>query len=193
MATLRCPACSLTNPQGSEICRRCGTTLAVASGSDVWRDGAVLVLRKSAALPDRCVRCNAAANGSGFKKTFYWHHPALYLLILPGLLIYAIVALAVRKKATVFVGLCPDHHRQRRWSIAGSAVLAVLGVVFLFVAIENGAFFGWSGLAMVLAGAVWGSVGSRALAVKRIDDQFARFGGACSAYLAQFPSWSASS
>jgi hypothetical protein len=191
VASLRCPACSLSNLEGSTVCRRCGGALAAPSGSEVWRDGSVLVLKKGAALPDRCVRCNAAAPGSGFKKTFYWHPPALYLLVLPGLLIYAIVALAVRKSVTVFVCLCPEHRRTRRWAIAGSSLLAILGAVFLFVAIENGAFFGWSGLAMVLGGAIWGSVGARGLTPKRIDEQFARFSGACPELLQQLPSWSA--
>jgi hypothetical protein len=156
-----------------------------------WQDAGVLVVQKGATLPDRCVRCNGRANGSGYRGSFYWHPPALYLLILCGLLVYLIVALIVRKGAVVFVGLCPDHFAQRRRSRIGSALLAVVGVVFLLAAIEYGQFFGWTGLAMVLGGAIWGTIGGRSLSPVRIDDNFARFRGADPDYLAMLPTWSA--
>jgi hypothetical protein len=161
------------------------------SAGDVWRDGKVLVLKKGAALPARCVRCNHAANGTGYPGRFYWHRPALYLLLLFGLLPYVIAAVIVRKGATVFVPLCPTHRTQRRRSKLGSTLLALLGVVFLLAAINGGQLYGWSGLALILAGATWGTLGGRSLVPVRIDDRYARFRAACPEYLAQLPAWDA--
>jgi len=151
----------------------------------VWHDQQVLVLRKGTKLPGHCVRCNEMAEGTGYPGSFQWHHPALYLLLPFGLLDY------VRKGADVFVPLCPTHFTQRRRSKIGSTLLALLGLVFLLAAIVGGQVFGWSGLALVLAGATWGTIGGRGLVPVRIDDHYARFRGACPAYLAQLPSWSA--
>ncbi len=183
-----CPACSLPNPEGSARCRRCATPL-IQESETAWRDGPQLILKQGGVLPARCVRCNAPTGGAGFKRTYYWHHPALYIVALLALLIYVLIAIAVRKKALVFVGLCSEHAKQRRWAHIGSPILVILGVVLLLVAIEAGAVFGWTGLAMIVAGAIWGTIGSRALTAVRIDDQFARFRGACAPYLDQLTPW----
>src|SRR5436309_2493776 len=72
----------------------------------IWRSGPLLVMSQGARLPDRCVKCNAPANGQRLTRKLYWHSPYLYLLILLNLLIYALVAIFVRKKARVEIGLC---------------------------------------------------------------------------------------
>jgi hypothetical protein len=102
----------------------------------VWREHDVVVVqRQGAVLPDRCVNCNAPANGFRLQKTYYWHHPAWYLLIFVSILIYAIVAMIVRKSATVALPLCATHRARRR----------------------NGLLIGWlgflGGLALLLFGA----------------------------------------
>jgi hypothetical protein len=158
-------------------------------GEGVWHDQRVLVVKKGAVLPGRCVRCNQIANGAGYLGSFQWHHPALYLLLPIDLLVN--MALIARKGVALFVPLCPTHVTQRRRSEIGSTLVALLGLVFLLAAIVGGQFFGWSGLVLVLAGATWGTIGGRSLAPVRIDDDYARFRGACPAFLAQLPSWSA--
>ena len=82
-------------------------TLAEQGG--VWRDGETLIMQKTVRLPDYCIKCGVAANGSHHTRNLSWHHPALYLLILAGLLIYAIVALIVRKSAKIDISMCQDH------------------------------------------------------------------------------------
>lgn len=93
-----------------------------------WSDGKRLVLHREARLPDRCLRCNAPATVR-LRKALYWHRPALYLLILLHLLIYAIVALIVRKKLESEWPLCDRHAGRRRWGIA----LAWFGFLGLFL------------------------------------------------------------
>ena len=41
---------------------------------------------RMARLPDRCVVSNQPAEGFTLKRKLTWRHPALYLLVLPGLL-----------------------------------------------------------------------------------------------------------
>lgn len=81
----------------------------------IWRKGKSLVMRRDAVFPDRCVYCNDSANGYRLKRTYYWHHPALYLLILTPfapLILYIIVALFARKSVTMAIPLCRRHHRR---------------------------------------------------------------------------------
>src|SRR5438105_154087 len=93
-----------------------------------WREGVTLIVTTQASLPPRCVKCNAdVVDGWRWRKSLYWHHPALALMIIfPGLLIYAIVALIVRKKAVVEASLCPVHRANRNTKVA-TAWIAGLG------------------------------------------------------------------
>src|SRR5947209_12297282 len=64
----------------------------------LWRDGKTLVVHKGASLPDRCIKCNEPAEGLSLNRKLVWHQPWLYLLIIPSIWIYAVVALIVRQK-----------------------------------------------------------------------------------------------
>jgi hypothetical protein len=100
----------------------------------VWRDGAILVAALNAQLPDRCVKCNGSAAEPTKTRKVFWHHPAVYLLVLINVLIYAVVGVMVRKKVLVAAGLCAAHQKRRRvglmvaWSgfAAGMAGLLVI-------------------------------------------------------------------
>jgi hypothetical protein len=105
-------------------------------GVGVWRQISKLVMTKDAQLPDRCTVCNAPANGMRLKRNLYWHPPAWYLLICAGILIYAIAALIVRKKASIEIGLCRTHIQKRKtaiaitWSLIGVSILVtILGTI----------------------------------------------------------------
>ena len=64
-------------------------------------------------FPDRCVICNCPAEGFRLKRTAYWHPGWVYLLILISIVIYAVVALIVRKSVRLEYGLCPKHKARR--------------------------------------------------------------------------------
>ena len=88
-------------------------------GQGMMRAGHVLAMNRfGATFPDRCVVCNQPANGYRVTKTLYWHPPAVYFAILAGVLIYAIIALIVRKEASVSFGLCPEHKKRRHTGFA---------------------------------------------------------------------------
>lgn len=79
-----CPMCGKSIRVAARICRFCGEPqYDMAGGDGAWRDGTLLVMRKNAELPYRCIKSNEPAAG-WLSRTLYWHHPALYLLLLLG-------------------------------------------------------------------------------------------------------------
>src|SRR6266487_6035710 len=138
----------------------------------VWRDSSTLIMLKTARLPDYCIKCGVAADGSHLTRKLSWHHPALYLLIFAGLLIYAIVALIVRKSAKIEVSMCQDHIRKHRTAVAVGWLVFVAGVAFIVFAIAQqsggSALFG---IALVFASAIY-STFVKVVRVKKIDDYY---------------------
>jgi hypothetical protein len=158
-------------------------------GTGIWRDGKTLVVSKDAVLPDRCVKCNAYTQGR-LKRKLSWHHWAIYLLILLSLLIYAIVAMVIRKRATVDLGLC-DEHKAKRRTFIWITLLMILGGVggfFLAIAAEDGtpAFIGFL---LLITGIVFGVITTRVTYPSKIDDRFVWLRGLSADYLDQFPHW----
>jgi len=153
-----------------------------------WREGSTLVMSKDASLPDYCVKCDGPANGFRLKRNLSWHHPALFLLILLAWLLYLILAMVLRKRATVYLGLCRVHYEKRRtFLIAGFVTLAV-SVAFIFAAIAwDYPAFALLGLVGILASAIWLAFVARVVNVKKIDDQFVWLNGLNENYLSRFP------
>jgi len=154
----------------------------------VWRDGKTLIMLKSARLPDYCIKCGVAANDSHLTRKLSWHHPALYLLIFAGLLIYAIVALIVRKSARIEISMCQDHIRKHRTVVGVGWLVFVAGVAFIVLAIaqESGgsALFG---IALVFASAIY-STFVKVVRVKRIDDYYVWLLSIDESFLTMLPS-----
>jgi hypothetical protein len=151
----------------------------------LFDDGVGLVMEKGSVGPDRCVKCNAPANGYRYSKTFYWHESAYYLLILAGIIVYAIVAMIIRKSGRVSVGLCPAHRavRTRHSLIVTAIVLLGIGVIIggpVMASNTNvrsdsemygvGGVLG--GIFLLLAGAIYASVALPVLQVRKIDERF---------------------
>ncbi|MEM7395487.1 MAG: hypothetical protein AAF492_24410 [Verrucomicrobiota bacterium] len=101
----RCIACPKTFDRDEMICIDdqwiCGTCKPTvvqmlqegASLADmiVARQKRKLVMGKKAALPERCVKCNAPAEGQPLKRNLYWHSPFVYLCLLMKMLVYILV------------------------------------------------------------------------------------------------------
>jgi hypothetical protein len=157
-----------------------------ADGSS-WRDGKVLVTLRDAELPPCCVKCGQPVVEMK-RRSFYWHHPALYLIALCALLVYLIVAIIVRRKATVTLGLCAEHRRRRRMGIAvgwGSA-LAGIALAITGGSLESCGLMS-AGLLIFLGGIIAGMFMARVLYPERIDKDFARLKGCGEAFLAMLP------
>ena len=68
-------------------------------GGGLWRERFLLVMDKTATLPDdRCIVCHAPATGKPLRRKLSWHTPWWYLLVLFNLLVYVIAAMIVRRK-----------------------------------------------------------------------------------------------
>src|SRR5262245_35546938 len=91
-----------------------------AQGGGIWRDDTTLVMHRTARLPEYCIKCGAALDRPMMARTLRWQHPLLLLLLLgglPGLILYFIIALVVRKTARADIGVCEEHAGKRRTAI----------------------------------------------------------------------------
>jgi len=163
------------------------------SSNGVWRTGDLLVMQKGASLPNRCVRCNQPASVQFFKK-MYWHSPWVYLMILPGILIYAIVAAIVRKRADVVLPLCAEHEGRRKRTATTGYLLVVCGLVSMFGGCpyidKNNDLFTILfslGLLIFLVGLIVVSAGANLVVPKKIDDYYVWLRKVSAAYLAMLP------
>jgi hypothetical protein len=160
-----------------------------------WRDGKMLMVRKGAMLPDRCLKCNAPARGYRFSRSLSWHSPAWILVFLISPLLYVLVYFIVRWRGRVTVGLCPGHRKRRARAIAIGWLTAVAGLGSIIAsALVPDRFTPitiTAGLVLLLGGIIGGLVGSRVLVPRRIDKNFVWLGKVSPEYLAAFPVWHA--
>lgn len=172
------------------------TTSAKTEG--LWRDGNTLVVYKGAKLPPRCVKTNQPT-ASYLERKLTWVPSWVYWLLLLNVLLCAIVALVLQKKAVLHIGLTEERLAGRRRLIMISWVIALVGMVSFFTGIaalaSEGSFaplgpwlVGAGGLAAFF-GIINGNFGARVVYASKIDDQFVWLKGVCPEYLAELPPW----
>jgi hypothetical protein len=165
----------------------------------LFRKGNQLVMYKRASLPDRCIKSNQPANGRRLRRNLTWHHPAIYLTIFIGLLVYIILMLILQKKATIYIGLSEPWIRKRRWTIFWGWMISLSGLALLIasaVAVGDPRhqmdWAAWGiplGILMFFFGAIYGIIGSRMVTPVRIDDNFVWLKGVHPDFLAELPEW----
>ena len=163
----------------------------------IWREANTLVLWKDAVLPDRCVRCNAPANGRRLVRKLYWHEPAIYLILvlmflcgLIGAIVYAVVAMIVRKKAVVAIGLCDRHYARRVHSIIAWWLITLACAGLLWYGLRSVDRNAWAIVAAVfifLGNLFFAVAISRPVVPARIDDHYVWLKKIHPDYLAEFP------
>lgn len=215
MSSIKCPQCGLVNFVTDTACKRCGAQLASnpsplansnpqgivledgyvlppppnMPGKGVWRERSKLVMSRDAELPPRCVKCNVPTH-LRLKRKLSWHHPAIYLIILLALLIYLIVAMVLRKSASIEIGLCHEHLAKRRRDLWITIGLLVVGLIGLGLAI------GFADVTYLLVGflaligaLIYGIVAVRVVAPAKIDERFVWLSGVNKQYLNELPQW----
>ncbi|MEP7120735.1 MAG: hypothetical protein ABJE95_07495 [Byssovorax sp.] len=209
---LVCPRCTTENAEGALRCSYCAQALGAApapmaawsppvqttalafpahlypgmvTAPIVSRDGGKLVVPHGAHLPDRCVKCNAPAQGFRLRRRLTWLHPAYLFLLFGGLIIYAIASAVASKTAEIDVGLCPRHRKQRWQAILGGWALGLAGVTvmpWLAISLELW-WIAAVGAGMTLVGMVGGILVARLVSPSKIDDSRVWLSGVDSRYL----------
>jgi hypothetical protein len=204
LATAACAECGTVDPgaveiQGLTICSNC-QPVAVAKlregiplGGGPWREGKQVVVRRDAALPDRCVKC-CETSMKTIKKRLYWHSPFLYILAFSPL-IYIIVALCVRKTMTVWIPLCATCSGRRMrniWIAWGSFFVSVALCVFGGSTMSRndtlGGILMFSGIGVFFFMLFW-IIGTRLIYPKKIDKTHGWIAKAGKSYLDSLPQW----
>jgi len=164
-----------------------------AGTGGLWRDDDRLIVAHGATFPHRCVKCNEPSEQPHKMRKVYWHHPAVYLLLLGYAILYIIVALIVRRNAEVNPGLCQQHREKRTlWILIGwlGSFGAFAGVLIIAAVLKVQS--PWIPLVAVVAFftlAILGIVKSRLLYPARIDDRYARLKGCDESFLASLPNF----
>jgi hypothetical protein len=167
-----------------------GTAAPRAKGdSAVWRDGRVAVLLPDATLPRRCVKCNEPAHDPTKTRKVFWHSPWLYLLLLFNFIIFAIVALVVRKKALIAPGLCAEHKKRRRNALIVGWFGSLGGFVALTVGASSalGVWGALMGLFITIGSIIVGMVYGRIVYASKIDGEHVRLKGCGEPFLGSLP------
>lgn len=101
------------NPFAAPIVQQAAIAPQKPTGAYIGVELDQLVLQHGAVLPNVCVKTNQPATRV-LKRTFYWHHPAILLAILTGLLLYIILVLVLRKRMVVNIPLSEEAFQKRR-------------------------------------------------------------------------------
>jgi len=125
---------------------------------EAWRSGKFLVTRQESRLPDRCVKCNQAAEGRTLIRKLNWHPwwmlaPAVLApvsfalgIALQGrfgiwltpvgfvmFVVFILLGVLVRRRADVSIGICGHHLRQYNRDTAIVVLVAIVSVIaFVF-------------------------------------------------------------
>ncbi|MEN1679084.1 MAG: hypothetical protein AAGJ46_05795 [Planctomycetota bacterium] len=147
-------------------------------------DGRFVYAEDGAEFPDRCVKCNAPANGYRKQSNYSWHPSWVFLLLLINVLLYLIVALSTRKQVKLAVGMCEEHRsKRRRWLTVWGIAIPLCAAGFVGgIAYETppAIVAGIVGMLVSLIGLV---LAGRVLVPKKIEGRLATLRGACPAFL----------
>lgn len=172
------------------------TPSKISPYAGLWREGSVLVMHKLAPLPDICLKSNQPAVGR-LKRNLSWHHPAIALTILLGLLVYVVLAIVLTKRATIHIALTDEWlaRRQRRmifaWATGLICVALLVGGIVLAAQTNDGGY-----IFLTLIGFVGGLIvliaGQSALAMvtpKRMTDEYIWLKGVHPEFLDRLEVW----
>ncbi|HUB68683.1 MAG TPA: GYF domain-containing protein [Candidatus Methylacidiphilales bacterium] len=193
---------NLINLVGMRVCAACKPKAlqamqegAVLTGKNTaWYDGKRLVVCDGTYLPQRCLKCNSESTQPPLKRKVMWHSPAYYLLILINIFLYLIVAIFVRKRATIHVYLCERHRQRRLYFIIGTWAGLALGIALAFAGIvvstqTTSAILVIAGFVLMLGAIFVGLSGAIITRTVRIKDNLIWLTGAGKEFLASLPPW----
>lgn len=172
-------------PAPARVAQSQGTETATA-----WQRGRYVITQDELALPARCFKCNEEVTDPPLLRRLTWHTPWLYLLAFAGLIIYVIVAIFVRDRATVDIYLCARHRKLRTFFILFGwlGFLLALGLLVLGVG-RNSDWIAFTGIALVFIAPIAGISGSSICQTRRINGTIVWLTGAGRAFRESLPRW----
>jgi hypothetical protein len=197
MCGKRVGAENLIELMGNRVCADC-KPMAVQSlreGANIpakdhtaWREGKKVVARNETSLPARCYKCNHEVASPPLTRKLYWHPAWYYLFIFFNIIIYAIVAMIVRKKATLKIYLCERHAQRRKNFIIGGWSGAALAIIVVITGISLN--LGWMialGFVGLLAAIIIGIAGAQVARPARIKGDTIWLTGSGKEFIASLP------
>jgi len=172
------PSDELVYINHSWVCAQCKPILiqrltegVALPGCSFWRLGKKLVARINALFPDRCVKCNAPANGFRLKRDF-------------------IFVLGAHKRAIIHIGLCEKHRAQYKLGVIIGWSGVVLGLILLFggAAIGSG-MTALCGLAVLVILGMTAAVLSTTVTPTKITVEDISINGVHHDFLNELPEW----
>jgi hypothetical protein len=167
----------------------------VPAFAGLWRQGDVMVMHKNAPLPDICLKSNRPATRR-LKRSLSWHHPAVFLAILVHIILYVIIALIIRKTATIYIALTDEWFaiRRRRMTISlslvgVSLVLFAAGCVLAANEVDWGVIFLPLSIVLGLGATIYGLVACRLVWPKRMTDEYIWLKGVNPDFLSRLEIW----
>jgi hypothetical protein len=161
----------------------------------LWRQGNLLVMHKHAPLPDICVKSNLPAT-KRLKRNLSWHHPLVFLAVLVHIILYVVIALIVRKTATIYIAMTDEWFAIRRqrmmiaWSVVGLSVLMFFaGMVLVTNEVDWGAIPLVLSFLVFLGGLIYGLVACRMVTPKRMTDEYIWLKGVHPEFLNRLEIW----
>jgi hypothetical protein len=163
----------------------------------MWRDGALLVVKKGEKFPDRCVKSNQPARGRRVRQeaAVGSAFPLLLLLHFVNPVAGFLAAAFSGERTIAFkVGLGDKWHRKRRrafW-VAGGIIIASLAAFGYGVNFMGGELAIWLipvGLLTTVGGLFYGLNASTLVVARRITKDYVWLSGVHPDFLADLPNW----
>lgn len=154
-------------------CPECGQRV-VASIKTVRVEGAYLVVRDGAILPNRCIKTNEPIADLPVTKKLYWASSWIYLLLFANVLVMVVVYLAVRKKCAVTYYISSPARSAHRIRVGVLLALFFVTVPIIIIGFANDqAAVGIAGLLVNLGSLIALCIFSNLLSVsKYVDGEF---------------------
>jgi hypothetical protein len=182
---------------GNRVCADCkpmavqslreGASLP-AKNHTAWREGKKVVAHSQTALPARCFKCNQDVTTPPLTRKLYWHPVGYYVLLFFNVIVYVIVAMIVRKKATLDIYLCDRHVKRHKYFIIGGWSGAILGIFGIFAGIIFN--LGWLlalGFLLLVAAVIAGVAGAQLVRTVRIKGDTVWLAGSGKEFMASLP------
>jgi hypothetical protein len=181
-------------PQVAESYQAPGLTQHAFAG--LWRQGNLLVMHKAAAIPDVCWLSNQPSDRRLLRK-LYWHHPAVYAIVLASPLIYIIVAVILQKRATIQLPLTEEWFSRRRtrmliaWGLALFSIVVVGGggIALADTLQDATPLVILAAFLLTIGALVYGLTACRLITPQRITDQYVWVKGVNPDYLNRLEPW----